>query len=101
MGSTIAAKAGSHAQINRSLPGAEITAGEQAEIRELVFGAGAFRTIRVNVLAWERMEKWAGSQGLSVYPLTNSVFSKYCLHLSNSKCGPSVLPALSYAVMDL
>ncbi|CAK9012047.1 Uncharacterized protein SCF082_LOCUS11359, partial [Durusdinium trenchii] len=64
--------AGSHAQINRSLPGAEITAGEQAEIRELVFGAGAFRTIRVNVLAWERMEKWAGSQGLSVYPLTNS-----------------------------
>ena len=94
----IAAKAGSHAQINQSLPGAEITAGEQAEIRELVFGAGAFRTIRVNVLAWERMEKWAGSQGLSVYPLTNSVFSKYCLRLSNSGCGPSVLPALVYAV---
>ena len=80
------------------MPGAEITAGEQAEIRELVFGAGAFRTIRVNVLAWERMEKWAGSQGLSVYPLTSSVLSKYCLRLSNSKRGPSVLPALSYAV---
>ena len=94
----IAARAGDHARINKPIPGQQIPAQEQAEIRSLVFSSGAFRTIRVNVLVWERMEKWAASVGVSVFPLTDAVFTRYCLHLQTSNCGPSVLPALKYAV---
>ncbi|CAK9020159.1 Extracellular signal-regulated kinase 2 (ERK2) (Defective in aggregation protein C) (MAP kinase 2), partial [Durusdinium trenchii] len=94
----IAMRAGDHALISKPLPGQQISAEEQAEIRSMVFSSGAFRTIRVNVLVWEKMEKWASSVGLSVYPLTDAVFARYCLHLQNSGCGPSVLPALKYAV---
>ena len=94
----IAARAGDHARINKPIPGQQIPAQGQAEIRSLVFSSGAFRTIRVNVLVWERMEKWAASVGVSVFPLTDAVFTRYCLHLQTSNCGPSVLPALKYAV---
>ena len=94
----IAMRAGDHALISKPLPGQQISAEEQAEIRSMVFSSGAFRTIRVNVLVWEKMEKWASSVGISVYPLTEAVFARYCLHLQNSGCGPSVLPALKYAV---
>ena len=93
----IADKAGSAAQINSSL-GGDLSTEEQAEIKGLVFRSGAFRTIRLHVLAWERMEKWAVDHGLSVYPPSTQVVTKYFLALQDSGCGPAVLPALRQAV---
>lgn len=67
----IADKAGSAAQINSSM-GGDLSPEEQSEIKSLVFRSGAFRTIRLHVLAWERMEKWAVDHGLSIYPPVDS-----------------------------
>ena len=94
----IACRAGRAAKINGVMLGAEVLEAEQMKIKSLIFQAGAYRTIRQNVLAWEKMEAWATDQGLTIYPLSSAVLLKYCLHLDRSSCGPSVIPALKYAV---
>ena len=93
----IAEKARSAAQINSSL-GGDLSPEEQSQIKGLVFRSGPFRTIRLHVLAWERMEKWAVDHGLSVYPPSTQVVTKYFMALQASGCGPAVLPALRQAV---
>ena len=93
----IADKAGSAAQINSSM-GGDLSPEEQSEIKSLVFRSGAFRTIRLHVLAWERMEKWAVDHGLSIYPPSTQVVTKYFLALQDSGCGPAVLPGLRQAI---
>ncbi|CAK9002957.1 Uncharacterized protein SCF082_LOCUS7550 [Durusdinium trenchii] len=94
----IAGKAGAHAEINRCVLGGDASARDERALRSLVFQTGAFRTIRQNVLVWEKMERWALDHSCTVYPLTTEVFTRYCVWLENQSCGPAVIPALTYAV---
>lgn len=97
----IAGKAGAHAEINRCVLGGDASARDERALRSLVFQTGAFRTIRQNVLVWEKMERWALDHSCTVYPLTTEVFTRYCVWLENQSCGPAVIPALTYAVRGL
>ena len=94
----IAARAGKAAEINNPARCQGLTPDEARRLKTMAFEAGGFRTIRQNVRYWERFEEWATGKGVSVYPPSTLSMTGYALHLRDSGCGPSILPAFKYAV---
>ena len=94
----IAVRAGAAAEINNPARCQGLTPEEARRLKTMAFEAGGFRTIRQNVRYWERFEEWATGKGVSVYPPSTLSVTGYALHLRDSGCGPSILPAFKYAV---
>lgn len=94
----IAARAGEAAKINDPSRAIGLPPAEALRLRAMGFEAGGFRTIRMHVRAWEKMEEWTTQANLRTYPPSIMAVMRYCLHLQASGCGPAVLPALKHSI---
>ena len=72
--------------------------GDQVMMKKMVFEAAGFRTIRIHVRAWEKLEEWAHARFIPLYQLSSAVLVRYCLHLEQQQCGPAVIPAFRASV---
>ena len=76
----------------------ELSAGELLKLKQMVLISGAPRTMAKHVRMYERLEIWASSAGVEVYPLTVEKIVKFALALDKDECGPSVIPSMKTAV---
>ena len=71
----------------------ELSSLEMTKLRNLVLLSGAPRTVAVRVRSFEKFEQWSACNFSELYPLTIDRVLKYCIHLDQRECGPSVIPA--------
>lgn len=76
----------------------ELSAGELLKLKQMVLISGAPRTMAKHVRMYERLEIWASSAGIQLYPLSIDKLVKCALALDERECGPSVIPSLKTAV---
>ena len=95
----IAAEAGVHARFNDPEAVDDVLSPEErVKLKKLVLAVGAFRTISTHVRHYERFTTWAKAQSHSLYPLSQSLVSKYALYLDERECGPTVIPSARAAI---
>lgn len=94
----ISERAGACAKINDKSRFQGMSPVDQAVMKKMVFEAGGYRTIRIHVRAWEKLEEWSTERFISLYPVTSQVLIRYCLHLEHQQCGPAVIPAFRASV---
>ena len=76
----------------------ELSSLEMTKLRNLVLLSGAPRTMAVHVRSFEKFEQWSACNFSELYPLTIDRVLKYCIHLDQSECGPSVIPAFKISL---
>ena len=76
----------------------ELSSLEMTKLRNLVLLSGAPRTMAVHVRSFEKFEQWSACNFSELYPLTIDRVLKYCIHLDQRECGPSVIPAFKISL---
>eukprot|EP00434_Breviolum_minutum_P002120 symbB.v1.2.001872.t1/scaffold79.1/size344139/3 len=76
----------------------ELSSLEMTKLRNLVLLSGAPRTMAVHVRSFEKFEQWSACNFSELYPLTTDRVLKYCIHLDQRECGPSVIPAFKISL---